>query len=74
MAISPSSLSQGTGLDHFTSWLSIPIHGGQTSNELRLHSLNPTQQWSCWRLGMANSNLGVPGGRPALTCLGIQSP
>ena len=25
-------------------------------------------------LGMANSSLGIPGGLPALTCLGIQSP
>ena len=36
MAILSGSLSQGTGLDRFTSMVSIPIHGGQTSNELRL--------------------------------------
>ena len=29
--------------------ISIPIHGGQTSNELRLQPLNPTQHWSHWR-------------------------
>ena len=29
--------------------ISIPIHGGQTSNELRLQSLNPIQLWSHWR-------------------------
>ena len=26
--------------------MSIPIQGGQTSNELRLQPLNPTQHWS----------------------------
>ena len=29
--------------------VSIPISGGQTSNELRLQPLNPTQHWSPWR-------------------------
>ena len=29
--------------------ISIPIHSGQTGNELRLHPLNPTQHWSGWR-------------------------
>ena len=29
--------------------VSIPIRSGQTSNELRLQPLNPTQHWSCWR-------------------------
>ena len=29
--------------------ISILIHGGQTSNELRLQPLNSTQHWSCWR-------------------------
>ena len=41
-AILPGSQSQGTGLDCFTSWY-LPILGGQTSNELRLQPLNPTQ-------------------------------
>ena len=27
----------------------IPIRGGQTSNELRLQLIYPTQHWSCWR-------------------------
>ena len=42
MAISPGSLSQGTGLGCFTT-LSIPIHSRQASNGLRLQPLNPTQ-------------------------------
>ena len=29
--------------------ISILIHGGQTSYELRLQPLNPTQHWSRWR-------------------------
>ena len=29
--------------------ISIPICSGQTSNELRLQPLNPTQHWSQWR-------------------------
>ena len=29
--------------------ISIPIHGEQTSNELRLQPLNPKQNWSFWR-------------------------
>ena len=29
--------------------VSIPIRGGQTSNELRLQPLNPTQHWTRWR-------------------------
>ena len=67
MAVSPGCQSQGTGLD----CLSIPIHGGQTSNELRLQPLNPTQYWSHWRpWGCPTPSSGVPGGRPALTCLG----
>ena len=51
---------------------SIPIHGGQTSNELQ--PLNSTQHWSCWRLwGCPNSSPGVPEGHHALTCLVIRS-
>ena len=29
--------------------MSIPMHGGHTSSELRLQLLNPTQHWSHWR-------------------------
>ena len=55
--------------------VSIPIGSEQTSNELRLQPLNPTQYLSCWRpLGMPNSGLGNLGGGPASTCLGIQYP
>ena len=51
---------------------SIPIHGGQTSNELQ--PLNSTQHWSRWRpWGRPNSSPGVPGGHRALTCLVIRS-
>ena len=49
----------------------IPIHSGQTNNDLRLQPLNPTQYWSHWRpRGCPTPSSGVPGGRPALTCLG----
>ena len=49
----------------------IPIHSEQTSNDLRLQPLNPTQHWSHWRpWGYLTPSSGVPGGRSALTCLG----
>ena len=52
--------------------VSIPVHGGQTSNELQ--PPNSTQHWSRWRpCGHPNSSPGVPGGHHALTCLGIWS-
>ena len=51
--------------------ISIPIYGGQTSNELRLQPLNPTQHWSHWRPWGRPTPVRVPGGRSALTCLGI---
>ena len=39
-----------------------------------IQPLNPTQHWSCWRpWGCPNSSLGVPGGQPDLTFLGIWS-
>ena len=39
-----------------------------------IHPPNPTLYWSHWRpWGHPNSSLGVPGGQPALTCLGIWS-
>ena len=46
--------------------ISIPIHSGQAGNEVRLQPLNSTQLVMLEILGMPNSNLGVPGGRPAL--------
>ena len=51
--------------------ISIPVYGGQTSNELRLQPLNPTQHWSHWRPWGRPTPVRVPGGRSALTCLGI---
>ena len=49
--------------------VSIPIHGRQISNELRLQPLNPTlhQSWA------PNSSPEVLGSQPASTCLGIWS-
>ena len=49
--------------------VSFPIHGGKTSNELKLQPLNLTQHWTCWR------PWGYPtsGGQPASTCLRIWS-
>ena len=39
-----------------------------------IQPFNATQHWSHWRpWGHPNSSLGVPGGQPALTCLGIWS-
>ena len=53
---------------------SIPIHVGQTSNELRLQPLNPTQHWSFWRpWGCPTPSVRVLEGQPASTCLGILS-
>ena len=49
--------------------ISAPICSEQTGNELKLHPTLVTLE----TLGMPNSSLGVPGGRPALTCLGIWS-
>ena len=37
MAVSPGSQSQSTGLDYIM--VSIPIHGGKTSNELKYSSV-----------------------------------
>ena len=52
--------------------ISIPICSEQTGNELKLQPLNPTWHWSHWRpWGCPIPVLGVPGGRSALTCLGI---
>ena len=72
MAASPGSVSEHRlGLLYIM--ISIPTCGGQTGNELKLQPLNPSQYWSHWRPWMPNSSPGVPGGRPALTCLGIWS-
>ena len=40
MAVSPGSQSQSTGLDYIV--VSIPIHGGKTSNELKYSSVQST--------------------------------
>ena len=52
-----------SGLGLFYIMISIPIHGGQNTNELRLQPLKPTQQWSCWR------PWGCPTPVRRLTCL-----
>ena len=56
----------GHGLRVLYIMVSIPIHGGQISNELRLQPLNPTQHWS--DLGDVQLH---PGGPRRLTCLNL---
>ena len=66
-------LSQGTDLDCFTSWYLFPSTVDKLTmsydyNSLILPSASHTRD-----LGHAKLQPGVPGGRPASTCLGIWS-
>ena len=47
MGVLPSSQSQGTNMDCFTSW--YPFPSAVDKPAIRLQPLNPHHHWSCWR-------------------------